>query len=128
MFENVWCFIKPLLAALRGCCRARPFGTGCFQSNTNLGISLCGFFIFHLLSPLHLTWELLFQDNPADKGNGLCIRYEAEEIAKPINTPEHVGRDLQRAGARYNGNISECIYVAGAALFCFVWKTRIHVG
>ena len=57
-----------------------------FQSNTNLGISLYGSFIFHLLPPLHLAWELLLQDDPANKGNGLCIRYEAEEMANPINT------------------------------------------
>lgn len=99
----------------------------CLQSKTNLGMSLCGFFIFHLLF-LYISPGNYFEDNPANKGNGLCIRYEAEEMASPINTSECVGRDLRRAGVRYNANISECIYVTGAALFCFVWKVRIHVG
>ncbi len=31
-------------------------------------------FISHLLPPLHFTWELLLQDNPANKRNGLCTR------------------------------------------------------
>lgn len=35
---------------------------------------------------------------------------------------------VERAGARYNASISECIYVTEAALFCFVWIAQNHVG
>lgn len=127
VWENVPCFITPY-AVLKGCCRARLFDRGCFQSNANSGTSLYGslFFICFLsyISPGNCS----FKTTLPTKGNGLCVCHEAEEIANPINTFKCVGWDLRRAGARYNANISECIYVTGAALFCFVWKVQVHVG
>lgn len=126
--ENVPCYSTSNLSLLRGCIRARLFVTDVFKATQNLGIFLYSAFIFHCHSPLHVTWELLFQQNNASKGNGLCVLCEA--VANPVNAYECVGRAWQRAGVRHNANIS-CIYVTGAAprfLRVCACKVQIHVG
>lgn len=47
--ENVWCFIKPLLAVLRGCCRARLFGTDVFKAKILRHLYLASIFFIYFL-------------------------------------------------------------------------------